>query len=244
MKSNLFFVFSLSLVFWAVPAVPVVHSQLDQNILDQIVLDDFESYGDGALPVKWKAQLDGKLVPLTEEFVDDNEWFYAKHEAGRKFVRAYANGETVHINRENGDSFDWDLREHPRMAWEWRANKLPTGAREDDDSKNDSGAGIYVVFSVEGFILKRPKTIKYVYSTTLPVVTVISYGKLKVIVVSSGLNGTGQWLSINRDVVSDYREVFGENPPNRPLFIRLWSDSNNTKSIASADFDNIMLLKD
>jgi len=63
-------------------------------------------------------------------------------------------------------------------------------------------------------------------------------------VVSSGLNGTGQWLSINRDVVSDYKEVFGENPPNKPLFIRLWSDSNDTNSVASADFDNIMLLRD
>ena len=30
--------------------------------------------------------------------------------------------------------------------------------------------------------------------------------------------------------------------PDRPLVIRLWGDSDNTRTIAQADFDNIMLL--
>lgn len=208
----------------------------------RIVVDDFESYIDGALPVKWNAQLNGKLVPLTEEFVNKNEWFYAKHEDGRKFVRAFSRGEAAHINKKNGDGFEWDIREHPVLSWEWRANKLPIGAREDKKNKNDSGAGIYVMFGLEGFILKRPKSIKYVYSSTLPVGRVVSFGKLKVIVVSSGLDGTGEWIRVKRDVAADYRRVFGGSPPNRPLVIRLWSDSDDTKSEAEVDFDNIELL--
>lgn len=209
----------------------------------RIVIDDFESYGNGALPVKWKAQLNGKLVPLTEQFVDDNEWFYAKQERNRKFVRAFAKGEAVHVSKENGDGYTWDLRNHPMLAWDWRAEQLPQGAREDKEDKNDSGAAIYVMFSVDGFILKRPKSIKYVYSSTLPVGTVVSYGKLQVIVVSSALDGTGEWVSIERDVVADYKQVFGENPPHKPILIRLWADSDNTKSQATADFDNIRLLE-
>ena len=236
MRTSLTFLFAL---FLSISLSPIGLAQSGK-----VVLDDFESYGDGALPVKWKAQLNGKLVPLTEQFVDDDEWFYAKQEPGRKFVRAYARGEAVHINRDNGDSFDWDMREHPFLEWDWRANILPTGAREDDDRKNDSGAGFYVVFSIEGFILKRPKAIKYVYSTTLPVGTVVSYGKLKVIVASSGLDGIGKWTTVKRDVVADYKEVFGDSPPNKPLFIRLWADSDDTKSEASADFDNIALLRE
>jgi len=52
----------------------------------------------------------------------------------------------------------------------------------------------------------------------------------------------GIWKTVTRDLVADYKKVFGEDPPDKPLFIRLWSDSNNTKSQSSADFDNIMLL--
>jgi len=207
-----------------------------------VVVDDFDSYGEGALPVKWKAQLNGKLVPLTEEFVDDNEWFYAKREGGKRFVRAYAKGEAVHINMENGAAFDWDLRENPVISWEWRAISLPEGAREDKDKRNDSGAGLYVMFSMEGFIIKRPKSIKYVYSSSLPEGTIVSYGSLKVIVVSSQLDGMGNWITVKRDVVADYKNVFGGKPPNKPLFLRLWSDSDDTRSEAIADFDNVVLL--
>jgi len=208
----------------------------------RVVIDDFESYGEDALPVKWNAQYNCKLVPLTEQFIDDDEWFYVKHEAGRRFVRAFSSGEAVHINKKNGDGFEWDLREHPILAWDWRANILPKGAREDKDKLNDSGAGVYVVFSIEGFLLKRPKIIKYVYSSFLPVGTISSYGKLKVIVVSSDLDGSGDWIRVERDVIADYKRVFKENPPNKPLYMRLWSDSDNTKSVSEADFDNIELL--
>ncbi len=207
----------------------------------QIMIDDFESYSDGALPVGWKAQLNGRLVPLTHEFVNDSEWFYVQRESGNGFARAFADGEAVHVNKRNGDGFDWDVRTHPYLSWQWRANELPEGAREDNDRLNDSGAGLYVVFAMEGRIIRRPKAIKYVYSTTLPVGTTVSFGKLKVIVVDSGKDGTGSWKSVKRNVVEDYRMVFGGDPPSKPLYLRLWSDSDDTESVSMADFDNVML---
>lgn len=247
-RSNSVFIWLLVLLTapgWSVllDSSDLLHAQTVTAQSSQIVIDDFESYGNGALPVKWKAQLNGKLVPLTEQFVDDNEWFYAKQEGRRKFVRAYANGEAVHVSKENGDGYSWDLKTHPLLAWDWRAEHLPEGAREDKDDRNDSGAAVYVIFSVDGFILKRPKSIKYVYSSTLPVGTVVNYGKLQVIVASSALDGTGQWLSVERDVEADYRRVFNEKPPSKPILIRLWADSDNTRSKATADFDNIKVLE-
>jgi len=207
----------------------------------RIVIDDFESYSDGDLPVKWRAQRNGKLVPLTSEFVNEKEWFYVQRERGNGFVRAYADGEAAHINMENGDGFDWDIRTAPILSWDWRATNLPEGAREDSDKLNDSGAGIYVVFAMEGILIKRPKAIKYVYSSTLEEGRVISYGKLRVIVVGSAKDGIGNWKSVRRNVAEDYNMVFGGSPPREPLFVRLWSDSDDTKSVAMVDFDNIVL---
>lgn len=208
-----------------------------------MVIDDFESYEDGALPVKWKYLHDNQLVPLTADHMRPKERFYVTQDGDNQVVRVYTDGEAVHLTMANEpDGFDWDIRTHPRMAWDWRALRLPPGAREDQDGLNDTGAAVYVIFSMEGFLFKRPKTIKYTYSSTLPVGTVASYGKLKVIVVSSGLDGLGTWQSIERDVVADYAQVFGGEPPERPLSIRLWGDSDNTEAVAEADFDNIRLL--
>jgi Protein of unknown function (DUF3047) len=208
-----------------------------------VLVDDFESYEDGALPLKWKYLHERKLVWLEEKFMRPRERFYVVEEDGNKALRVHVEGEAVHLSMANEeDGFDWDLTRNPRLAWDWRAIRLPENAREDEKKLNDTGAGLYVIFKFEGFIFKRPKAIKYAYSSTLPVGSVVSYGKLQVIVVSSAVDGIGEWQHITRNVIDDYRMVFGSDPPERPLSIRLWGDSDNTDTLAEADFDNIRML--
>lgn len=213
------------------------------NVPNAKILDDFESYSAGGLPDKWSYLHENSLEPLTEAFMRDKERFTVISERGNNILRVYTHGEAVHITLPNrSPAMDWDLRDHPVLAWDWRANKLPPGAREDNDRLNDSAAGLYVIFSIEGFIVKRPKAIKYVYSSTLPSGTVVSYGKLKVVVVSGSSMGT--WERVARNVADDYRQLFGDEPPDRPLSIRLWGDSDNTGAEAEADFDNLRFMVD
>ncbi len=208
------------------------------------LIDDFESYEDGGLPTRWKYLHNRKLMPLEPRFMRPKERFFVVDDGGNKVLRVYTEGEAVHLSMANEpDGFDWDVRTHPRIRWDWRALRLPEGAHEDDDKYNDTGAALYVYFKITGFAMfRRPQGIKYTYSSSLPVGTIVDYGKLKVIVVSSAADGIGDWHTIDRNVVEDYRMVFGKEPPDRPLSIRLWGDTDNTKSIGEADFDNIMLL--
>ncbi|MEZ4700468.1 MAG: DUF3047 domain-containing protein [Rhodothermales bacterium] len=207
-----------------------------------VTIDDFESYSDGSLPTRWKYLQDKQLVWVNPTHMRENEKFYVAEEKGNKFLRAFTHGEAVHLTMANEvDGFDWDVRTHPILRWDWRALQLPADAREDEDSKNDAGLGLYVYFSFEGFIIKRPKGIKYSYSSSLPVGTVLKQDKLRVIVVANGAEDFGKWLHFERNVVDDYRAVFGEDPPDRPLSIRLWSDSDNTNGYGEGDFDNIAL---
>ncbi len=104
---------------------------------------------------------------------------------------------------------------------------LPRVLDRDDDSKDWPG---------------RPRSIKYTYSSTLPVGTTASYGALRVIVVASAADGLGDWIRIERDVVADYRRVFRRDPPNLPVFITLWGDSDNTGGVSDVYFDDIALL--
>ncbi len=210
-----------------------------------ITIDDFESYTDGSLPTRWKYLYERRLVWVEPSHMRENETFFVGEEPGNKFLRTYTHGEAVHLTMANEkEGFDWDVRTHPVLQWDWRALQLPRGAREDDESLNDTGLALYVIFSFEGFIIKRPKAIKYTYSSSLPVGTVLKQDKLRVIVVANGADGFGDWMSVRRNVVEDYRNVFGDDPPSRPLSIRLWSDSDNTRSYGEGDFDNIALMPD
>src|SRR5690625_7757155 len=93
----------------------------------------------------------------------------------------------------------------------------------NEASNNDTGAAVYVTFDTDW--LGRPRSIKYTYSSTLPVGTVVRFGPLRVIVTDTGADGIGDWRQVDRDVVRDYQQVFGGDPPDRPLSSTLWRDS-------------------
>jgi hypothetical protein len=207
---------------------------------ETLVLDDFESYPSGGLPTNWRF-VDGRqrIIAVTPDIMTEEEFFVVKREGNNQFVRAVTYDRAHRLLLFNRRQFDWKLDEYPRLSWRWRAIRLPEGAREDVEDKNDSGAAVYVTFSKDW--LGRPRSIKYTYSSILPVGTVVSYGRLKVLVVSSGLNGTGRWERIERDVVQDYRELFGDDPPNEPISIMIWSDSNSVHDVSEVDFDDIEL---
>ncbi|MDZ4701439.1 MAG: DUF3047 domain-containing protein [Rhodothermales bacterium] len=210
---------------------------------EAITIDDFESYSDGSLPTRWKYLQEQELVWLDPSHMRPNEQFYVTQDPGNNFLRAYTHDEAVHLTMANEkDGFDWDLRTHPVLRWDWRALQLPKNAREDSEQTNDTGIALYVYFSFEGFIIKRPKGIKYTYSSSLPVGTVLKQDKLRVIVVANGAEGFGHWMRMERNMIDDYRAVFGDDPPHRPLSIRLWSDSDNTGDFGEGDFDNITLV--
>ena len=218
-----------------------VRAQAQQPVRESaLVVDDFQSYDEGTAPDKWKYITRSKDVLPLREVSDETEHVRVQREDQKKFARAYTRNESLRITTRNGVDFDWNIKRHPYLQWEWRAVHLPRGASEED--KNDAGGAVYVTFGADwtGF---RPKSIKYTYSSTLPVGTVISQGPLRVLVVASALDrGTGQWKTELRDVAADYRQVFGGNPPDEPVSITLWSDSDTTEDYSKMDFDNVRLM--
>ena len=203
-----------------------------------VVLENFETDAEGGLPAEWRFFSRSKRrFEAADRLMDAAGRFFVMQEHGNRFLRAYTTGTARRISLPS-EAFHWDLPGLPYLRWMWRAHHLPEGARED--RVNDSGAAVYISFAKTDW-LGRPLSIKYVYSTALPRESVVSTGNVKVIVVSSGLEKTGEWVQVTRNVVEDYQKVFGTAPPNAPTTITLWSDSDNTNSVAEVDFDNIML---
>lgn len=180
-----------------------------------------------------------RILPL--DHAKPNDYVKVVMGEGGKVLRAYTQGESVQIALPRGDGLAWDLETFPRLRWRWRADQLPEGAKEDRRTLNDTGAALYVAFGCNDW-LGRPCTVKYTYSSTLPQGSVARYGKLQVLVVSSALDTKGEWIEIERNVAQDYETFFGKPPQEDPLYIMVWSDSDDTQGMADVYFDDIVVL--
>ena len=221
------------------PSAAAQHSSSSAEAPAAVVVDDFERYPPGTFPDEWVFVNRAKEALTYEETRDPGEEVVVEEEDGNQFVRVITEGEAVRYTQRNGEEFEWNLPDYPRLQWRWRAQHLPEGASER--GQNDTGGAVYVTFGSDW--LGRPKSIKYTYSSSLPVGSVVSFGPLKVIVVDSREEPRfGRWQTVQRNVRADYRQVFGGDPPERPVSITVWSDSDTTGDRAVVDFDDITLL--
>ena len=203
------------------------------------VLEDFDRSAPGALPDGW-VYITGQGEVRGPDYVDDADRRFrvVQDGAGNRVLRMTTRGRphrlTLLVNQTHAPR--WDLSEDATLSWRWRARALPPGAREDQRRLNDVGAAVYVTFGRD--LIGRPKQIKYTYSSTLPVGTTMRQGALRVMVVSTGAEPTGQWLTVSRDVRADYAALFG-NLPRDPVGITVWSDTDDTNSSADMDLDDL-----
>jgi hypothetical protein len=223
-----------------------VHGQNQQQATGTsfYLVEDFEDDSIGALPKKWYNQK-GEAKPHTYTGSDRDLYDYSiREESGNKFLR-YEGNNAKHLNYPLLNK-EVNIYETPILSWKWRVFELPEGANEDVKEKDDAAAGIYVAFDMGRVALfkKVPKSIKYSWSSTLEKGTELSkfYGNQKLVVVESGEDETGKWIRFERNLLEDYKRLFGDDPPETPLAILILSDANSTGSSAKADYDDIKLL--
>ncbi|NNF03998.1 MAG: DUF3047 domain-containing protein [Rhodothermales bacterium] len=212
---------------------------------DPVIFENFESYEVGDTPYEWSTNKGRSLIPASPETMNDRHRYQIIREGGNKFVRAEMRNYAYRLIRLNENPSRWDLDTHPILQWDWRVHRVPAEAREDRKKSNDTAAAVYVTFGRDW--LGRPKSIKYSFSSTLPVGTVISDGQLRILIVGSAASDAlGEWRTIRRNVVEDYRHVFGGSPgSDRPIGITLFSDADDVQDDSSrVDFDNVILLSE
>lgn len=215
------------------------------------ILENFENDEIGTLPHKWYNQKgEQSVTEFSEEEREKYKYEVVKGRGGNKYLK-YSGRRAMHlslplINKDRENIYGINIFETPILSWKVRAYKLPENAREDDDSYNDSVASIYVAFDMGrvALVKKVPKTIRYTWSSTLEKGTELSkfFGNQKVVVVESGDERTGKWITFKRNIVEDYRRLFGDDPPKNPIAILILSDGDSTHSWAEADYDDIKLL--
>lgn len=140
------------------------------------------------------------------------------------------------------------IKEYPYLNWEWKVTELPAGGSFLDKDTDDQAAQVYISFgSLSLFNKPFVKAIGYYWSSTVPVGTegeCPTWGKSRVIVLRSGGKELGQWQREKRDVGQDYKRLFHDDSPAAGSALRLYTNSQHTKSATGVFFRNIYFSKE
>lgn len=201
--------------------------------------------------------LDEGWEPLQFPKIKQHTRYELVTEDGQQVVRATTNGGAsgliTRLKLEPGDSLN--------LTWEWKVSNVFEGGNAREKSGDDYPARIYVAFEFQperaGFFERaKRKAVEVLFGETLPG-NALNYiwanrlpegefvanpytDKTMMVAVASGSEQVGQWVRVERDIVADYRQAFGEPPP--PIVgIAIMSDSDNTGEQATAWYRDLTL---
>jgi DUF3047 family protein len=199
------------------------------------VVEDWKGARVGAIgvPAGWKGQNWGS--PKYELFaIVDNGGHHVLH------MRSEDDGSTISKDIKGKVS----LRETPVLEWSWRMAVLPKGANACAKATDDEAGQVYIAWPRFPEAV-RSQIIGYVWDTTQPVGTVCKSektGTVTYVVVRSGPAEVGKWITERRNVVDDFRKIYG-SAPDDPGALSVAIDSNDTHSSAEAFIGPILFTR-
>ncbi|MCK9197766.1 MAG: DUF3047 domain-containing protein [Syntrophales bacterium] len=153
----------------------------------------------------------------------------------------------------------FNIYENPRIRWRWKVTQLSDKGNPKEKTGDDYPIRLYVMFQYDparatlGNRLiygatkviygKYPphSTLNYVWTGhSLPERIIASpyTDKARIVVLEKGKQRVGQWVEESVNVLEDYRQAFGKDPP-AIAGIAVMSDTDNTGESAVAYLDFI-----
>ncbi len=208
-------------------------------------------------PFSTMADLDDGWEPLEFPKIDRYTTYRLVEEDGTQVIEAStdnsASGLIARLDLEPGESL--------MLKWRWKVSNVFDQGDARKKSGDDYPARIYVAFEFEPekaswFERAKRKTVATVFGEELPgnAINYIWANRLPqgdtvanpyaeetmMIAVTSGNEQAGEWVTVERDLVADYRAAFGEEPP--PIRgVAIMSDSDNTGESATAWYGDLEL---
>ena len=156
-----------------------------------------------------------------------------------------------------------DPEKYPIVQWQWKALNIYRNGDVTKKDGDDYPARIYITFEYDPnkiSIVERGKfrlaklvygeyppsrAITYIWASKAQVGTIVSNpytDRVKMIVVESGKDALGTWITEERNIFDDYVTAFGVKPP-MISGIAIMTDSDNTKESAIAFYGDILFRK-
>ena len=197
--------------------------------------------------------------PMEFPKIDRHSRYQLTDDNGEQVVMATtdnsASGLIARVSVEPGDSLI--------LRWRWKVSNVYEQGNARKKEGDDYPARIYVAFEFEpdeaGFFERaKRKTVEvvfgeelpgnalnYIWANRLPVGEIIANpftDTTMMVAVNSGVTNTGEWVTVERDIVADYRKAFDREPP-KLVGVAIMSDSDNTGASATAWYGDVSLVK-
>jgi DUF3047 family protein len=205
----------------------------------------------------WAADLviveDWTKVPLGAKGIPDGwksgqSWGFPKYDftvmenSSHRVLHLRSEGDSSMISKELKGTVK--LKATPILEWQWKVVMLPEGGDSRSKHTDDQAAQLYVVWPrfPQEF---RSRIIGYIWDTRAPAGLVVKSEKsstVTYVVVRSGPAELGKWLTERRNVVEDFKKIYGEAPDD-PGGISIAIDSDDTNSSAESFFGVIAFKK-
>jgi hypothetical protein len=198
-----------------------------------VLVEDWSKQPEGktGIPDGWKGQSWGS--PKYE--------FRIVPQGGRKVLHLKSANDSSTVSKE----IKVDVKSQPILQWSWQVVTLPKGGDARKSATDDQAAQLYVTFPRFPSQV-RSRIISYLWDTTAPVGAVVKSektGLVTYVVVRSGSTDLGKWLTESRNVLEDYKKIYGEAPGEEVGAISISIDSNDTRSAAESYFGEILFRK-
>ena len=193
----------------------------------------------------FSGKLDSKGIPQGWELKENTGKadFKVECEKGNCYLRMSSENTSWTLFK----TVDFDIRQYPILTWRWKVTQLPEGGDVRKKETDDQAAQLYVQFPRFPQEV-RSQIIGYVWDTTAPKGTILDSPSanpppIKIVVLESGEEKLGQWVTEKRNVHEDYKSFFGEEIPPQVKRISLWINTQRTKSSAECFYDDIVFQK-
>jgi hypothetical protein len=200
-------------------------------------LDDFtRSYPPNEVYGQWSAR---KFAPLLGN--GDDYLFRFVHESATEHYIQLRSGRNNSFSL--GLEAPFRLQEWPVWEWEWRIVRLPRGGDVRVKDRDDQAGSVCVIVNpgLTGF-----ESLCYLFENEGPKdapLTSTKRGDSRYLIVrTAAADPVRAWLHERRNVLQDYRRVFGKEPQHDAVF-GFQIDSDDTHSGAEVNYRNVVLRK-
>lgn len=159
------------------------------------------------------------------------------HDAGRTVIKASSHDAASGLIRK----IRFQPSKHRYLRWSWKVAGTIKGGDEKSKQGDDYAARLYVVFT--GRYFWQTKAINYIWANKLAkggTAQNAYSANARMIAVESGNEKAGIWLTEERDLLADYRVLFGSDPPEAEA-LAIMTDTDNTRGSAEAWYGDIIL---
>lgn len=216
---------------------------------EQLIVGDFSNLkGNETLPENWE--------PLHFKDIERHTDYSPVNTKDTYVIKASSKNSSSGLIRK----IRIDPLKYPVVEWSWKISNVYEKGNARKKSGDDYPARIYITFAYEpdkaGFFQKvkfeaikaihgqYPPTsaLNYIWASKLKKGSILANPfteKVKMIAVQSGSEKASQWVKERRNILRDYREIYGENPP-EISGVAIMTDSDNTGEEAAAWYGDII----